>query len=75
MHAAEAEVRVHSNRFGALKEEANLETRQEEARELRERHAQAVAILNAEMKEKKRLAWEGVAAKIEASKHHGPIRV
>ena len=66
VHATEAEARVHSSRLGALQEEANLEKRQEEARELRERHAQAVAILNEEMKEKKRLAWEGVAAKIEA---------
>lgn len=65
MHATESEARVHSSRLTALTEEAALETRQEEKRELRERHEQAVGILNAEMKEKKRLGWEGVAKKVQ----------
>ena len=66
VHATESEARVHASRVTALTEEAAFETRQEEKRELRERHAQAVGILNTEMKEKKRLGWEGVAKKIQA---------
>lgn len=63
--ATEAEARIHAARETALAAETSLEATQEEARDLRKNHENAMIALAAEMAEKQRRGKEGVAARLQ----------